>query len=321
MVGVVRFDSGAGLFAPGFPAEEWAGHRGIMVFTGDAGLVLYPHDQGMEPLLAPASLAAVTSRFGPDALGEGPGDRMADAQLDPWRREALGALLDRRACRRFLGAPVEEGLLRLVLAAGLSAPSKSDLQQADVVWVRDPALRAEVTRDCGDWVAALPDEVELLVICGDGRRLRRLSEDDWPNDHFDALFNATGDGALLLGQLVAAAALAGLGACPISVMRNRAAEVSAALSLPERVFPFAGLALGWPLEPQAPVSPRLGLDATLHIDRFDADGQAAAVAAYDTRRGPVGAAPSWSLAKRAQYARAQRRGWGAFLRGKGFRMD
>ncbi len=234
---------------------------------------------------------------------------------------ALGPLLERRACRRFRPEAVDDGLLRLVIAAGLSAPSKSDLQQADIVWVRDLAIRAEVTRDCGDWLAEAPAETEILVVCGDGRRLRRLYGEDWPNDHFDALFNATGDAAILLGSLVTAATLAGLGACPISVMRNRAEAVSAALALPERVFPFAGLAIGWPAEPRAAISPRLGLDATLHIDRFATEGQDAAVADYDARRGPVGKGPSWSAAKRHQYTTPQRTGWGAFLREKGFRVD
>ncbi|MEO0621535.1 MAG: nitroreductase family protein [Pseudomonadota bacterium] len=233
----------------------------------------------------------------------------------------LETLLDRRVCRRFRAEAVPEPLLRLVLAAGFSAPSKSDLQQADVVWVRDAAIRAEITRDCGDWLAEAPAEVEILVVCGDGRRLRRLYGPDWPNDHFDALFNATGDAAILLGALVSAATLAGLGACPVSVMRNRAEAVSEALGLPERVFPFAGLAIGWEAEPRAPISPRLGPVAALHIDRFDAAGQDAAVAAYDARRGPVGKGASWTDAKRHQYSTPQRTDWGAFLRGKGFRMD
>ncbi|MEM7498991.1 MAG: nitroreductase family protein [Pseudomonadota bacterium] len=259
------------------------------------------------------------ARFGTQDAGTVRAGEIADA--------AFRRLLDRRACRRYRREPVEEGLLRLVLSVGFAAPSKSDLQQADVIWVRDPAIRAEITRDCGDWVLD-PDTgpAEILVICGDGARLAALYDGAFPNDHFDALFNATGDAAILLANLVAAAALAGLGACPISVMRNRAAAVSEALALPPRVFPFAGLALGWPLEPEAPVSARLGPAGALHIDRFDAAGQGAAVAAYDARRaarqtGSDGTPFAWSEAKRRQYARPQRTDFGAFLRAKGFSME
>ncbi|MEM7500205.1 MAG: nitroreductase family protein [Pseudomonadota bacterium] len=269
-----------------------------------------------------ADLAQVLeARFGPGQGGDATAVGAAAAA-------SLARLAGRRACRRYAAQPIGEGLMRLVLAAGFAAPSKSDLQQADVVWVRDPGLRAEVTRDCGDWVVD-PDTgpAEVLVICGDGARFAALYDGgEFPNDHFDALFNATGDAAILLANLVAAAALAGLGSCPISVMRNRAAEVSEALGLPERVFPFAGLALGWPLEPEAPISARLGPAGALHIDRFDAGGQPAAVAAYDARRaaaqtGSDGRPFVWSEAKRRQYARAQRAEFGAFLRARGFSME
>ncbi|MEO1459850.1 MAG: nitroreductase family protein [Pseudomonadota bacterium] len=267
--------------------------------------------------LSPALAAAFEARFGGDCGAE-------DEGLDREARAALLALTDRRACRRFQARGVEEGLMRLVLAAGFSAPSKSDLQQADIVWVRDPAIRAEVIREAGDWVPGAP---ELLVICGNGARFAALFEDaDFPNKHFDALFNATGDAAILLANLVAAAAVAGLGACPISVLRNRAAAVSEALALPARVFPFAGLALGWPEEPEAALSARLGPAGALHIDRFDSAGQAEAVAAYDARRsarqtGSDGTPFLWTIAKRRQYSKAQRADFGAFLRAKGFSFE
>lgn len=266
---------------------------------------------------------AIVARFGSDC----------GADADPEQGgAALATLLDRRACREFQPNPVPEDLMRLILATGLSAPSKSDLQQADIVWVRDPDIRSEVFRDCGDWVAGA---AETLVVCADGRRLARILGPANPNDHFDALFNATGDAAVLLGQLVSAAALAGLGACPVSVVRNRAEHVSDALDLPDRVVPFAGLALGWSAARRAPISPRLGPDATLHIDRFDTPGQDKAVGAYDRRRNAElpyarqrnaerfgnASAYGWSEDKRRQYLEPQRNDWGTFVRAKGFRTD
>lgn len=287
---------------------------------------------------APASRDASAARAR-DRIASAHAARFGSAMPDDWTvgldqgaLAGLARLMDRRACRRFRPGPVAEGLVRLVIAAGFSAPSKSDLQQADVVWLRDPAIRSEVVRGCGDWVAGAP---EVLVVVADGRRLARLMGPDNPNDHFDALFNATGDAAILLGAMVSAAALAGLGACPVSVIRNRAGAVARALALPERVVPFAGLALGWPAGSPAPISPRLGLDATLHVDRFDAAGQDAAVAAYDIRRAVEApyaaqrdaarwgeAAPyGWSEDKRRQYAVPQRTDWGAFCREQGFSLD
>src|SRR3954466_7261550 len=46
--------------------------------------------------------------------------------------------------RRFLPRAVEPALLRLLCACGLSAPSKSDLQQADILVVRAQAKQCAI---------------------------------------------------------------------------------------------------------------------------------------------------------------------------------
>jgi nitroreductase/FMN reductase [NAD(P)H] len=255
-------------------------------------------------------------------------------QVDSAGQCGLGRLLDRRSCRGYADREVPEGLVRLILAAGLSAPTKSDLQQADVVWVRDDALRAEVLEGVpgAEWIAKSP---VFLVVCGNGGRLASLFEgEDFPNDHFDALFNSIGDAAIVLEGIVAAAALAGLGTCPISVIRNRAARVAELLGLPDRVFPFAGLCLGYPAK-EAAISPRLGLGITVHEDRYDAGAFARLGAGYDARRNETkpfarqreperfGTAENygWREDKRRQYSAPQRADFGAYLRGIGFSFE
>src|SRR5688572_2277587 len=47
----------------------------------------------------------------------------------------LQAIAEHRSHRRYAARPVEPGLLKLLFACALSAPSKSDLQQADIVHV------------------------------------------------------------------------------------------------------------------------------------------------------------------------------------------
>jgi nitroreductase/FMN reductase [NAD(P)H] len=60
----------------------------------------------------------------------------------------LAAILDRRVTRRYRPELVPEPLLRTLLAAAQSAPSKSDLQQYSIVVVQDPAKIALVA----DWI-------------------------------------------------------------------------------------------------------------------------------------------------------------------------
>ena len=54
---------------------------------------------------------------------------------------------------------------------------------------------------------------------------------------------------------------------PISAIRDHSTFLSELLRLPERVVPVAGMCVGWPSE-RGYITPRLGLDATVHTDRY-----------------------------------------------------
>ncbi len=270
--------------------------------------------------------AALAERFG------------EDFSVDPNLAglDELARLAARRVHRRFAEKPIEPALLRLLVACALSAPSKSDLQQADVMVVADAAKRAVIFGLLPDmpWLAEAP---VFLMFLANGRRLPRIAgmrAKPFPNDHLDLFFNATVDTALVLATFIRAAEAVGLGACPISLVRNHAVRISELLELPERIVPVAGLAVGWPAE-AGRISPRLSLDVTLHTDRYDVDGQDAGIDAYDRRRAAqqpfrrqrdpqrFGAADfyGWSEDKARQYADPQRGDFGAFVRAKGFCLD
>jgi nitroreductase/FMN reductase [NAD(P)H] len=248
---------------------------------------------------------------------------------------ALTRIAAHRTHRKYLPKPIEPALLRLVCACALSAPSKSDLQQCDILTVRRPDLRAAIADLLPDmpWVREAP---AFLVFLANGRRLPRISDmraKPFPNDHLDLFFNATADAAIVLATFVQSAAAAGLGCCPISVIRDHAAKVSALLQLPERVVPLAGMCVGWPADDPG-ITPRLGLDITLHEDRFDDGDLAQQLDAYDRRRAALrpyrgqrgrerfgeAAFYGWSEDKARQYAEPLRTNFGAFVRGQGFSL-
>src|SRR3954447_6605851 len=271
------------------------------------------------------------ARFGLDVeLGLDPGDEAPD---HPW----LHRLLLRRTQRRYADRPIPESLVRLLLAAAFSASSKSDFQQASVVWLKDRGRRDRLAALFPDmpWIGAAP---VFLVFLGDARRLDRIGElrgHPQNNGSFEGFFNAAVDGALALQGCVLAAEAVGLGTCPISVLRNRIAEVAEILALPDKVFPVAGLCLGYPAQP-GHVSMRLPFDATVHIDRYDDSGLATAVDRYDHRRDArfsirdrqreperFGAAEfyGWSEDKARQGTRTPGAGFPPRLRAHGFTFD
>ncbi|MEM1428968.1 MAG: nitroreductase family protein [Pseudomonadota bacterium] len=269
----------------------------------------------------------VQFRYG-DALDPGPLAATSDL---------VASMVARGSCRAFSDRAVARGLSELLCAAALAAPTKSDLQQRDIVVLRDPEVKARFVALVGpdNWVADAP---HFAVFCGNHRRqrmLHKLRGHAFANDHLDAFFNATVDAAIALSAFVSAAEALGLGCCPISAVRNDAAGVSDLLALPDHVFPVAGLAYGYPLDPTPRISMRLPLAATVHEDRYAETGQAEAIAQYDARRtaaqpyaqqrdtGRFGTAEAygWSEDKSRQYATPERQTFGAFVRGKGFNLS
>lgn len=276
------------------------------------------------------------------ALREALARRFGETVEVPTATEGLDELLriaTHVTHRRWADRSVPDDLVRLLAACALSAPSKSDLQQADIVQVRDPARLDAIAALVPQmpWVRGAP---AFLVFCGDGRRFRRIFArrgQPFVNEHLDAFFNPAVDAALVLMNFIRAAEAAGLACCPISVLRDRATELSAILELPEHVFPVAGLCAGYPAAALS-VNPRLSLKASFHIDRFDDEDTDALLDEFDERwalaraqrGGPASApppapvpavGPRWSDEKAKQYSVAQRADWGAFVRAKGFGLD
>jgi nitroreductase/FMN reductase [NAD(P)H] len=254
----------------------------------------------------------------------------------PRNSDVLADMANRRVIRRYTDQPVDPALLETLCAVALSAPSKSDLQQADIVIVSDKGQREKLEALLPDnpWVKAAP---VFLVFCGNNRRHRLLFEwrnRPFVNDYLDPFFNASVDAGIVLATFIAAADRVGLGSCPISAIRNHAQEVSDILSLPAHVFPVAALGAGWPSFAGV-MSPRLGLDVTVHRDRYDESGLEEKIAAYDQRRDAVqpyrtqrytdkfgqSADYGWSEDKARQYSVPERADFGAFVRRKGFKLD
>ena len=270
-----------------------------------------------------------------NALLERFGERFeADASLAGL--DELARISSRRVCRRYLDRKVSPDLLRLVCAGALCAPSKSDLQQADILIMREKEKRHAIA-DLLPEMPWLREAPVFLLFLANGRRtpfISKLRGKPFPNDHLDLFFNATVDAAIVMTTFMHAAEAVGLGCCPISMIRNHAATVSALAGLPEKVVPIAGMAVGWPAE-EGVLSPRLPLSVTVHEERFEEDDLAGQIDAYDRRRAALrpyrrerdtarfGTADvyGWSEDKARQYAVPQRADFSAFVRGQGFRLD
>jgi nitroreductase len=276
------------------------------------------------PDLATIIQAALSERFG---------ERLeVDAGLAGL--DEIARIAAHRVHRRYLARDIAPDLVRLLCACALSAPSKSDLQQADILVVRDK-VKIHAIADLLPEMPWIGETPVFLVFLANGRRLPQISKihgKQFPNDHLDLFFNATVDAAIVMTTLLRAAEAVGLGCCPISVIRDHAATISEMFALPEKVIPIAGMCVGWPAE-NGGITPRLSLNTTVHEERFAEnfseveayDQRRAAARPYRNQREPERFGRSefygWSEDKARQYAVPLRANFGAFVRAKGFNLD
>jgi nitroreductase len=250
----------------------------------------------------------------------------------------LARILARKTQRAYTEAAVPDALIDLLLCVALSASSKSDFQQASIIKLKDPQKRGRIAAHfpAMPWIGKSP---VFLVFCGDARRLEQISalrNHPQPNRDLEAFLNASVDAALAMQTFILAAESVGLGCCPISVIRNQMAMLAAELSLPDGVFPVAGLCVGYPAAP-GHVSMRLPPSITVHTDRYDDRGLAEKIDAYDRRRHARHAMSreqqrnpklfgyaefyGWSEDKARQAAQPEGASFAAFVKSHGFSFD
>ena len=194
--------------------------------------------------------------------------------------------LEHRSRRRYKPDAVSDDTLELLLACALSAPAKSDLQQVAIINLAHSDQRNRVT----DLIPSMPwikQAPVFLLFCGDARRIERLCDyrgTSFAHEPLDAFLNAAADAAIVMQNFIVATEGAGLGCCPISAVREVTEEIADIVQLPERVFPFAGLCVGYPAD--APwISQRLPLRLTVHTDTYNDGNLVDEIDAYDARRG------------------------------------
>jgi FMN reductase [NAD(P)H] len=246
--------------------------------------------------------------------------------------------LARKTVRRYANRIPSVHLLDLLVATALSASAKSDFQQASILGVIDAQKRAAIGSlfPTMPWIANAP---AFYLFLGDARRLERIGEMRGKmiaNGSLEGFFNATIDAALVMQTFILAAESAGLGCCPISVIRDRIAEITQLCGLPDKVFPVAGLCVGYPAD-QGHVSLRLPRSVTVHLDRYDEGNLERQIDGYDRARdarhpilrdqqrapGSFGHTTfyGWSEDKARQATSPDGKAFSSYLRTHGFTFD
>ncbi|MDR6879162.1 oxygen-insensitive NADPH nitroreductase [Bacillus sp. 3255] len=183
--------------------------------------------------------------------------------------ETIQLLQNHRSIRKFKDEPVPSQQLNAILLTAQAASTSSNMQAYSVIRVTDGGLRERLAELAGNqaYVSECP---EFLVWCADLHRYAqavRLHADTPVTGNAENLVIATVDAALAAQNAAVAAESLGLGVVYIGGLRNKPAEVSQLLGLPQLVYPVFGMCIGMP--DQEPLQrPRLPQEAVCHENRY-----------------------------------------------------
>jgi len=244
------------------------------------------------------------------------------------RNETLDLLNSHASVRQYKDTPISDDQLAAIIGAGQMASTSSNVQAYSVIAVTEPSLKSKLAALAGNQVYIEQCPV-FLVWCADLYRLREaasphLAGSPTYEDSTENLIVATVDVALAAQNAAVAAESLGLGIVYIGGIRNRIAEVSELLGLPELVYPIFGMCVGYPDGAQGQ-RPRLPLQAVLHHNGYNAEASLEQVKAYDEetsvylreRTGGKNDTP-WSTIMAKRLAEPIRLHMKDFLQDKGF---
>ncbi len=159
--------------------------------------------------------------------------------------DALTAILTRRSIRAYTAHPVPEELIKLLLAAGSTAPSAFNEQSTEFVVVNDRKILDEIAK----FEAKRPQlrkATVAIVVCGNQAKEKYKGQGYWQLD-----------GAVASENILIAANALGLGAVWTAIYPypDRIPKVQELLHLPADVIPLNIIPVGYPAERNLPEEP------------------------------------------------------------------
>jgi nitroreductase len=166
----------------------------------------------------------------------------ADIKVPKGTLDAVTAILTRRSIRDYTPRPVPEEMIKLLLTAGMAAPSAFNERSTEFVVVNDPKIIAEIAK-VNPKSLQLKKMTVAIVVCGNQDKEKNKGQGYWQLD-----------GAVAAENILIAANALGLGAVWTAIYPypDRIPKVQKLLNLPEQVIPLNIIPIGYPGERKMP---------------------------------------------------------------------
>ncbi len=152
--------------------------------------------------------------------------------------DAITAILTRRSIRDYTPHSVPEEMIRLLLEAGMSAPSAFDERSTEFIVINDRHILDEIQK-FNPKRLQLKKATVAIMVCGNQAKEKNKGQGFWLLD-----------GAVASENILIAANALGLGAVWTAIypFQDRIPKVQKMLNLPEQVIPLIIIPIGYPAE-------------------------------------------------------------------------
>jgi nitroreductase len=178
------------------------------------------------------------------AAGAGAQGAPVEIKVPAGTADAITAILTRRSIREYTPHPVSEETIKLLLEAGLSAPSAFDERSTEFVVINDRKILNEIHNfNPNPKSFQLKEATVAILVCGNQAKERNKGQGFWLLD-----------GAVASENILIAANALGLGAVWTAIypFQDRIPKVQKLLNLPEQVIPLNIIPIGYPAERKMP---------------------------------------------------------------------
>ncbi len=162
----------------------------------------------------------------------------ADLKVPSGTLDTITAIMTRRSIRDYTSHPVSEDLVKLLVEAGMSAPSAFNERTTEFIVINDRKILDEIF-NLNTKAVQIKKAAVAIMICGNQAKEKFAGKGYWQLD-----------GSVAAENILVAAHAVGLGAVWTAIYpyEDRMAAVKKLLGLPEQVQPLCIIPIGYPAE-------------------------------------------------------------------------
>jgi nitroreductase len=188
------------------------------------------------------------------------------------KNTTLNIIYNRRSIRKFKEKPIQEEIIKLIIEAGVRAPTNCMLQPYSLIIIKDKEKKEKMAEICKQRI--ISQAPVSILICADLNRIKNIADNIIADNIYrrnkyeiDKIFSIFECGLVAENMILATESL-GLGAVLIGTILNFLEEIAELFKLPPNVLPIILLCIGERNE-EPPLRPRWPIEMIIHENEYN----------------------------------------------------